>query len=403
MSNVKPNSEDRGHAILSPSASSRWLSCTPSARLEAGYPRSSSKFADEGTAAHNISEAIIKVHLDGHSPQATADYLRVLAIEQAKGFGDAAMLEYCADYARWVIERYNEALHHTKDALIFLEQQLDLTEYIPQGYGHLDVSIIADGVLDIIDLKYGKGVEVSAVENKQMMLYALGALKQYDYLYDLKVVRMTIYQPRLHNYSTYEMPYEALIEWAEKELKPRAEMAFKGEGEFVAGSHCTFCKAKATCRELAEYNMQLATFNFLEASKLNNKEIAFIISRAKQFTDWLGAVEDYALAEAIKGTEFDGYKLVEGRTNRKFSDEAKVVETLTKEGYTEDQFYKKSLIGIGDTETLVGKKNITALLGEYIVKPAGKPSLVPVSDKRAVYSNTEAAAKAFEGLEIPEE
>lgn len=381
------------HAVLSPSGASRWLSCTPSARLEEQFPDSAGTAALEGTLAHSLGELLIKFK---SKIVTRTEYARALAKIHADGLYEHAMFEHVEGYAVFVLEALSKSRSHTKDALLFLEQKLDLTEYVPEGFGTGDVIIIADKVLKIIDLKYGKGVPVSAVGNSQMRLYALGALRQFSMLYDIQEVEMTIYQPRLDSVTTDQMTTVDLFNWANDFLIPRASLAFAGEGEFAPGEHCRFCKAKAVCRANAEYNLELAKHDFKPSNLLTDAEISEIMDRADRFTKWISAVEEHALNEAVNnGKKWPGYKLVEGRSNRAFTNEEKVAETLLAEGFKEDQLYTKKLIGITAVEKEVGKDEFKKLLEPYVVKPPGKPTLVPDTDKRPEYHSADAAAKDF--------
>lgn len=382
-----------GHALLSPSSASRWLACTPSAVLESQFPDTAGAAAAEGTLAHSLGELLIKKRLN----LIPAKKYRVdLSEIQINGMHDAAMSEHADAYATYVLEQFAEAQTRTKDAMLFLEQKLDLTEYVPDGFGTGDCVIIADGVLTIIDLKYGKGVPVSAVENKQMMLYGLGALNQFGHLYNIDTVRLTIYQPRLDNISTWEISAAELLQWGEAVLKPRAAQAFKGEGEFVPGDHCRFCKVKAQCRALADHNLSIAKYEFKMPALLELEEIADILGRVDGLIKWASSVETFALSEALAGKKFPGYKLVEGRSNRTYSDEAAIVDKLRESGYTDQQIYAPAkILGITAMETVVGKKEFNSLLSDLIIKPAGKPTLVPESDKRPELKSLDGAKADF--------
>lgn len=386
------------HALLSPSGASRWLACTPSARLEQQFPDSSGDAAREGTLAHELGELLISYNAKLIKKAA---YTKALKEIEANIFYNADMLNYMEGYAAFVIERYAEAKKKTKDAVLSLESRLDFTEYVPEGFGTGDAVVIANGILDIIDLKYGKGVSVSSVENKQMMLYALGALAEFDLLYDISIVRMTIYQPRLDNISIWELPVAELREWAETELKPRAVMAFAGDGDFVAGVHCRFCRAKAQCKALAAENLKLAKYDFLRGELLTEDDIADILSRADAFKKWISAVEDYALKEAVdNGKSFPGFKLVEGRSNRMYANQDEVVKRLLENGYQEAIIYTKSLLGITAMEKAITKKAFDAALSDLIVKPQGKPTLVPTTDKRPSWNSAENAINDFKNEPI---
>jgi hypothetical protein len=381
------------HATLSPSSSSRWLSCTPSARLEEQFPESTSKYAEEGTLAHTLGEFIIRQKL-GLPLQ-----VQELDIISSTLYNDA-MSEHAENYAVFVLERYSQAQGRTSDAKLFLEQLLDMTDYVPEGFGTGDAVIIADGIMDIIDLKYGQGVPVSAENNKQMMLYGLGALKEFDFMYDINTVRMTIYQPRIDNFSTWEITVSELMEWGAKKLKPLAAMAFEGKGEYVPGQHCRFCKAKAVCKANANMNLELAKYDFTEPALLNDEEIADILGRIDAFTNWAKAVEEHALNEAVNnGKKWPGYKLVEGRSNRKYADESLVATKLLEQGFAEDLIYKKELLTITALEKAIGKKVFATHLNDLVIKPAGKPTLVHHTDKRPEYHSAEAARQDFADIE----
>lgn len=382
------------HAILSPSSAHRWLVCTPSARLEEQFPDTSSDAAAEGTLAHALSELEIGYALNNIGDQEYATRWNALS-ENAFYCGE--MQEHSEAFKSFVLEKFYSA---GKSAFIFLEKRLDLTAYAPESFGTGDVIIIANGVLEIIDLKYGKGVPVSCENNKQMMLYAVGALKEYDYLYEISEVRMTIYQPRIDNTSTHIVSVDALMQWAVDELMPKAKDAFEGRGKFVPGDHCRFCRARATCRALAEHNMKVAEYEFKEPALLDNSEVADLLGKADTVIKWLNDVGAYALDRAVNHDEhYPGYKVVEGRSNRKYGDEKAIVKTLHDKGYEDNKIMKPAtLIGITDMEKLIGKKTFAELLNPFITKPEGKPALVPETDKRPAMDSAKAAIKDFEDV-----
>jgi hypothetical protein len=385
------------HALLSPSGASRWLQCTPSARLETQFPYKENDAAKEGTLAHKLGEALIRYKAKLISKVA---FNKILAEVQADKFYDNSMLEYCEDYAVFVMERFAAAQARTKDAKIFVETKLNMSEYVPEGFGTGDVNIVADHILDFIDLKYGKGVEVSAIENKQMMLYALGALNEYDFLFDITKVRMTIYQPRIDNISEWEIYVADLRKWAQEELKPRAALAFKGEGEFIVGKHCQFCRARPMCKAHGEKQLEILQYEFKAGLLLEDHEVSDILKRSKDLTSWLKEVNDFALSEAVlNGKKWPDHKLVEGRSNRIYSDEAAVAEKLIAAGFKEEIIYApKELLGITAMEKSITKKVFEAQLAELIVKPAGKPALVPLDDKRPEMNSIEKVTSEFDEL-----
>ena len=357
------------HAYLSASSSHRWLECPPSAKLCAGIVDSGSPYAQQGTDAHALCEYKVEKYL-GRSPTDPTENLT---------FFDREMDECTDQYCSYVIEQVEEAKKHCRDPLVLVEEKLDFSRWVPEGFGTGDCVIIADDVLHIIDFKYGLGVLVDARENPQMMCYALGAVDQYDCLYDIETVKLTIFQPRRENISTFEIGKQDLLHWAETVLKPTAALAYDGKGEFKAGDHCQFCKVKATCRKRAEYNLDLAKYDFEMPAMLENSEIAAILPQIDELTAWANDIKDYALQQALSGVEYDGFKVVAGKSNRKYSDEAAVAEKVKAAGYDP---YEKKLLGITAMTSLLGKKKFEELLSALITKPQGKPTLVPVSDKR---------------------
>lgn len=365
------------HALLSASSSHRWLCCTPSAKLEESFENKSSVFAEEGRDAHSLAEHKLKKYLGDK-------------VKKPKSEFDEKELEYYTDiYFDYACELISEAKVRSKDPIILVEQKLGFSNYVPKGFGTGDLVIVADKILDIMDLKYGKGVEVSAVNNPQMMLYAIGALNLFDSLYDIEKVRMTICQPRLDNISTFEITVEDLIKWAEDEVKPKAELAIKGEGEFCAGEHCRFCRARFNCRARAEENMKMAQYDFRKGPFLTEDEITEILSNIGEFQKWASDIQAYALDKAInENKKWDGFKIVEGRSSRKYSDQEAVCKTLTGAGFKEEDIYSKNLLGITAMEKAIGKNKFKELLKDLVYKPQGKLTLVLESDKRPEIKNT---------------
>ena len=382
------------HAILSPSSAHRWLMCTPSARLEEQFSDTTSDAAREGTLAHALCELEI---LNALGDETKSGYKFKRSELEAQEFYTGEMSEHVEEFKTFVLEKYNEC---GVGAFIFLEKKLNLTEYVPEGFGTGDVVIIANGTLEIVDFKYGKGVPVSCENNKQMMLYAVGALTEYDYLYEIHDVRMTIYQPRIDNISSYILPVTELMKWAEEELRPKAKQAFDGDGEFVPGDHCRFCRARTACRALAEHNMKVAEYDFRQPALLDNTEVASLLTKADTVIKWLNDVSSYALDQAVNHEQhYPGFKVVEGRSVRKYSDLKKIdiAKTLLGHGYASDKIYKPTeLIGITDMERLIGKKTFADLLTPYVIKPEGKPTLVPESDKRPAIDSAKAAIQDFQ-------
>lgn len=380
----------RKHAILSASGAHRWMNCTPSARLEEPIPDTSSVYAEEGALAHSLAELELK---KGLKQIKAADYKKKLKEIGAHELYSGEMAEHAKAYADYVLEQLAEAKATGGDPIIFLEQQLNFSKWVPEGFGTSDCIIISSDMLEIIDYKYGKGVEVEAEDNSQMMLYALGALEEYGFLYDITRVRMTVFQPRIGNISSFEVPVNELLIWAEKELKPKAETAWKGEGDPVPGDWCRFCKVKARCKARAEAMQAVPNeFEYKDPNLLTQDEIAEILHKVDEIVAWARDVQDYALVQARDhGVRFPGWKLVEGRSNRRYTDEEQVVAALIAADYTEDQIYKpREVLGVSAMEKLLGRKKFRELLGDYIEKPPGKPTLVPESDKRPELNSAEA-------------
>lgn len=357
------------HAVLSASSSHRWLSCTPSARLELEFEDQTTEAAREGTAAHELCEYKLKRALKQRAERPVSEY-------------DSEEMEICTDdYVSFVIEKLESAKQVCKDPIVLIEQHLDFSCYVPEGFGTGDCIIVSDDHLHIIDFKYGMGVLVEAEQNPQMMLYALGALGIYDSLYDIKNVSMTIFQPRRDNVSTWEISAEELTTWAETELRDKAALAFAGEGEYVPGEWCRFCKASNRCRARAEENLKLAGREFKLPPLLSDEEVEEILGILPELIKWANELSAYAQDAAINhGKRWNGFKLVEGRSNRKYKDEELVAEAAKREGFKD--IYRYSLIPLTEMQKLMGKAKFEEILGDLIYKPPGKLSLVPVTDKR---------------------
>ena len=319
------------HALLSPSASHRWIECPPSVRLTEFMEDKSSAYADEGTLAHSIAENKLNNYL-GYS-------------DKSVKCEDTSMNEYTDDYVAFVAEQ----MRVLNNPSAFVEQRVDCSRY------------------------------VDAVGNDQLRIYALGAFEMFSCLYDISTVRMSIFQPRLSHCDTWELPIDELLKWADEVLVPAAKLAWNGEGEFKAGEHCRFCKVRTTCRKLAEYNLSLARYDFEPPATLDNLEIAAVLAKADELVSWVTDVKEYALRQALSGVTYDGFKVVEGRSNRKYTDENAVVDAVKSAGYDP---YEHSVLGITAMTALLGKKKFAELLGALVEKPQGKPTLVPVSDKR---------------------
>ena len=370
------------HAILSASSAHRWLACPPSAKLNAAASDIGSEYAAQGTDAHSLCEFKVLKYLGKDVKDPTADLT----------YFDEEMAECTDSYLQYVTEQVEKAKERCKDPIVLVEQRLDFSKWVPQGFGTGDCVIVSDEVLTVIDFKYGLGVLVQAENNPQMMCYALGALELFDSLYDIKSIEMTIFQPRRDNISTYEISKYELLEWAQTVLSPTAQLAEKGEGDFKAGEHCQFCKVKATCRKRAEYNLELAKYDFEMPANLDNTEISAILSKADELISWASDVKEYALQQALNGEEFDGFKVVEGRSTRKYTDETAVADAVTQAGFDP---YEHKVLGITAMTKLLGKTKFEKLLGGFIEKPKGKPTLVPATDKRKPINKAADAADEF--------
>lgn len=384
----------RKHALLSASGASRWINCPPSARLTEGMADKWSAYADEGTAAHEYAEIKLTRRLTKCNSADRERLDRQAEALKTNQYYNAEMEAYVQSYVDLVEERFLEARSLSGDAMVLLEAKLDLTEWIPDGFGTSDVTIISDGVLEVIDLKYGKGVPVSAINNSQLRLYALGALAEFGWLFDIHMVRMTIIQPRLDSISTDEISVEELNEWAESVVKPAASLAYAGEGEYKAGDHCRWCLAKGNCRARADENLKAIAYEFQEPALLSNEEIGPILHIAGQLQSWVKDVQEYALEQALRGEKIPQWKLVEGKSKRVITDTKKAAALLTEAGYSEDKLYKpRELRAMTALEKAVGKKNFAEILGDLITKQAGKPTLVAETDSRPELNSAEADFK----------
>lgn len=388
MSN-QPHAE-RAHALLGASKASQWINCPPSARLQESIPDQRSVYADEGTAAHELSENKLRRRiLPCDSKERKRLDKELEKMKQSEYYGPE-MENATNDYVEVVEERFMAAKSRSKDALVLLEERLDYSAWVPDGFGTGDVVLIADGVMEIIDLKYGKGVPVSAIGNPQMRIYALGAYDAYGFLYDINEIHMTIVQPRLDSVSTDTIQVDELLEWAETVVKPAAALADAGEGEFQAGDHCRWCKVKGNCRARADANMAALTYEFKDPVLLSLDEVSSILFIADQLRAWAKDVKEYAFDQAKNGQAIPSWKLVEGRSNRAITDKDAAKAALAAAQLDVAKYLKpQELLGIGDLEKKIGKKELGELIGDLIIKPQGKPVLVPDSDPRAEINSVE--------------
>lgn len=357
------------HALLSASSSHRWLHCPPSARLSESYEDKGSDYAAEGTDAHTLCEYKLRKALGLPAEDPTNDLT----------YFNSEMDDYASGYATFVLELVEAAKRTCSDPQVLIEQRLDFSRHVENGFGTGDCVIIADGTLHIVDFKYGQGLLVQAKDNPQMMLYALGALGIFDGIYDISTVAMTIYQPRRDNISTQVVFKESLYQWADEVLKPAAELAFAGAGEFQCGEWCCFCKAKHECRARAEHNLDLAKYEFQRPPLLMDDEVEAILGQVDELVSWASDIKDYALKAALAGKQWQNWKMVEGRSNRKYANEDAVANAVSSAGFDP---YERKVLGITAMTTLLGKSRFEEILGGLIEKPQGKPTLVPASDKR---------------------
>lgn len=362
------------HAILSPSASHIWLRCTRAPRMCEDLPDQQTDYARQGTQAHSLCQYKLEKALGYYvrDPRAELDLL------------DEEMESCSDDYVQFVMQLLSEMRQTCSDPVILIEQRLDFSEWVPEGFGYGDCILVADGAVHVIDFKYGEGVLVDARDNSQMMCYALGAINLLDNLYDISSVSMTIFQPRRENVSTWTQDKFELLGWADTVLKPAADLAYKGEGTFCAGEHCRFCRARATCRARAEYNLELARYDFAMPDTLEDDEISAILSKIDSLTSWAADIREYALSQALSGKHFEGFKVVNGRSVRRYTSETDVAKAVTDAGFDP---YERSILGITAMTKLLGKRRFEEILGQLVTKAPGKPTLVPESDKRQAASS----------------
>ena len=378
------------HAKLSPSAAARWINCPGSIRLsEKVPPPPSSDYADEGTLAHAVAETKLLRETRILTARIYNDRIKKA---QASEYWSGEMDEATELYADTVLEHLAGA---GDDATLMVEQLLNLDEWAPGSFGTSDAVIIGGDTIEVIDLKYGKGVRVDAEDNPQLRLYALGAAGLFGDLYDFKNVKTTIIQPRLSHVSSEELPLEELRAWGEQVVRPAAKAAAAGTGQTACGNWCRWCPAKAVCRTRAEANLELAKMDFRKPEILSAEEIGEVLRKADELQRWAADVQDYALKQAMDGEHIDGWKLVEGRSVRKYADDLKVAEVLQAAGYAEAMLYERKLNGLTAMEKLVGKKKLAELLGDLIIKPAGKPVLVPEDDRREPIASANSAREDF--------
>ncbi len=368
------------HAKLSASGAKKWINCPLSVVLESKMPNEETPYAKEGTLAHELSELKLKrgLNLIGKEAYET-EIIKIYYDEEMDKYTD-----YYCDAVLEIVHKYDRNY-----SVVKLEERVDFSPWVPEGFGTSDVVVISDNVVEIIDLKYGKGVKVSADNNPQLMLYALGVLNDYNYICDIKEVNLTIVQPRLDSISSFKIKVYDLLEWGE-DIRVKAIKAFNGDGDCVVGKHCDdgFCRARPICKAYADERLKIAKYDFKDPAELSADDIADILGTVDELVRWSKTIKDYALTKALSGEEYKGFKLVEGRSNRTFNiDDSKVLEILKGGGFKESEVCETTLKSLSSLEKMIGKKDFKTMLGSHVIKPMGKPTLVPIDDVRPVYNS----------------
>lgn len=378
------------HARLSASSSKKWLNCPLSITLEGYFEDEESSYAKEGTIAHALGELKLKVDL-GKMTRSDFVFKRDALLKDLTKEEEKELENYTEDYVEFVTETYNKALANCEEAEILIEERLDYSKYAKEGFGTGDVVICDYDSIEIIDLKYGKGVKVDAFENSQLMLYGLGALEIYGDLFDIKTVKMTVFQPRLDNISTYEIATQDLIKWGKEVVFDKAEQAFDGIGECNYGSHCDdgFCKAKHLCKTYTEHHTQITKYESKHPSLMTDDELVNAYEIALSYDKWVKSIKTYILQELLKGKKLPGLKLVEGRSNRTFTNEEDIIKALKDNGYKKSDYIVEKIISITDAEKLLGKVKFEEILSPFIIKPPGAPTIAKIEDKRPEYNSAE--------------
>lgn len=385
------------HALLSASSAARWLNCPPSARLCESLPDTKSRYAAEGTLAHKMCEVKLNAFVSVVSKRTTSTRLNKIKKDELCSPEMDGYTDVYVDYIKKL------ALSFPSKAHIAVERQVDYGNYAPEGFGTADCIVIYGEDLYVIDFKYGQGVCVSAEANPQMQLYALGALNSYGMFFPIKTIHLSIIQPRLNNISEWQLPVEALRKWGES-IKPAAQQAFDGTGEYMSGDHCKFCKIKASCRKRAESNLELAKYEFAKPvalakdgePTLSDNEVGEILVTAQSLKTWVEDLEKYALNAILKGKEIKNWKAVEGRSSRSWNgDTEAVMQRLAALDYPEDIIYKRTMLTAPQFEKVIGTADFASNFNDLVIKPKGKPTLAPVSDSRPAYVQGTTAAEDF--------
>lgn len=369
--------EERSHAILSASSSHKWLECTPSARLEEKFPNKTSEYMEEGTLAHEIAEFKVRSYFLEAIPKGT--YTKRLNKFKKEEHFSEEMLGHTDIYLEYI---KGEAMKTNTKPFIAVEQKVDFSKYVPEGFGTADCILISGETLQVIDFKYGKGVKIDAENNPQMKLYALGVLEQYGMFYPINKIKMSIIQPRLDNISEFEIIKEELVAWGNNTVIPQAQKAFMGLGEYVQGEHCRFCRAKGACEFRAKENMKVIEQIQYQTGILSNADVGEMLTKTDGIEQWIKDLRSYALEEILKGKDIPGWKAVEGKSNRKIMDVDKAFEVLEEIGFDQAILYERKPITLTQLEKVVGKTKLIETIGEFIEKPKGAPTLAKESDKR---------------------
>jgi hypothetical protein len=390
---------DRDHSIFGPSSANIWLNCTPAARFGEKFEKKSSDYADEGTLCHDIAADLLNYRLKRLSKR---EYLVKLATHRNHRLYDPFEMERHAEaFVNYVLEiLYSYRQKGWSD--IYVETRIDYSHIVPEGYGHLDVAIISPKTIDVIDLKYGKGVPVSAIVNPQLGLYAVGVIEDQRFIDEFEKLNLHIYQPRIDNISVFNTTVQACMKWAQGTVKKKAALAYKGEGDYNPGSWCRFCAALPKCKAAADRHTSLAKLDFKLPYELDNDEVAEVLLLGETLVNWYTSVKEYATAEARKGIKFPGFKMVNGKSNRRYAEgkQELIIKALKKAGYTDEQIKKSTLLGIGEMEKLLGDAGFTKLLGKFVVKPPGAPALVPETDRRSAMHGKAGAQHDFKTVKI---
>lgn len=388
---------EREHSLLNPSSCSIWSNCTPAARFGEKFEKKSSDYADEGTLCHAIATDLLNYRLKRLDKRG---YLVNLAMHRAHRLYDPTEMERHAEaFVNYVLGLYHS--YQQKGWVdIYIEIRVDYDHIAPEGYGHLDVGIVSPKTIDVIDLKYGKGVPVSAIVNPQLGLYGVGLIEHQRFTDEFENLNLHIFQPRLDNISVFNTTVKECMKWAEGKIKKAALLAFKGEGEYNAGTWCRFCAALPKCKAAADRNTELAKYEFKIPYELDNDEVAEVLLLGETLVNWYTSVKEYATAEARKGAKFPGFKMVNGKSNRRYIDgkQEHIIKVLRKAGYSDEQIMKSALLGIGEMEKLLGGEGFNKMLGKFVVKPPGAPALVPETDRRSAMHGKAGAQNDFKNI-----